>query len=88
MKENTFSLPDVVKERIKTETLASLNLPIPKKPVETISDPKYKLKLDENLISKYEDRFVARRRKERILPPIKLHTCTFTLGLFLYTETN
>ncbi len=88
MKENTFSLPDLIKERIKTETLASLNLTIPKKPVETISDPKYKLKLDENLISKYEDRFVAKRRKERILPPIKLHTVTFTLGLFLYTETD
>ncbi len=80
MKENTFCLPDLVKERIKYETLASLNLPLPKKPVETISAPKYKLTIDDDLISKYEHRFIAKQRKERVLPPIKLHTCTFTLG--------
>ena len=82
MKENTFSLPDSVKERIKTETFATFNLPIPKKPAETISDSKYAIRIDDNLISKYEHRFVAKRRKERILPPIKLYTCTFTLGTF------
>lgn len=82
MKENNYNLPDAVKDQIKSDTLASFGMPPPKKPVETISDPKYSLKMDDNLIKKYEDRFIAKRRKERILPPIKLHTCTFTLGLF------
>ncbi len=60
------------------------NLKVP----ETISDAKYALNMDDELVKKYEDRFVAKKRRERILPPIKLHTCTFTLGKFYFFMYN
>ena len=80
LKENSYNLPDDVKNKIKSDSLAAFNIQPPPKPKETIGDSKYALNMDDNLIKKYEDRFVAKRRKERILPPIKMHTCTFTLG--------
>ena len=81
IKENNFQLPDSLLESIKSASMAAFNITPPPKPDETISHSKYAIKLDNDLVKKYEDRIVAKNRRERILPPIKLHTCTFTLGL-------
>ena len=85
MKENSYSLPDSVKEKIKSESYAAFGLPQPPKPVETIGNEKFKIRIDDNLINKYESKFKASQRKERILPPIKHVTATFTLGKYHLT---
>ena len=59
MKDNTYQLPDAVKDRIKSESLAQFNLPPPPKPVETIGDKKFAIKMDDNLIKKYENTHIV-----------------------------
>ena len=92
MKEDSYNLPDNVLEQIRSSTFAAATmnpsiLSTQKSIEHYISDPKYALRFDsssynQELLKKYEKKIVSKNRKERILPPIKHWTTTYTLGIY------
>ena len=89
MNENEYKLPENVKRKIeamfKTPSINKLNTDSHQPRVEYITDPKYKLGFNsdynKDLLNSYMKYIKPKNLKERVFPPIKHWTATYSLGL-------
>jgi hypothetical protein len=87
--ENEYKLPENVKRKIedmfKTPSLNKLNIDSQQPRQDYITDPKYKLRFNSDynrdLLNSYMKYIKPKNIKERVFPPIKHWTATYTLGL-------
>jgi hypothetical protein len=87
--ENEYKLSENVKRKIecmfKTPSISRLNTDTDQPKQDFITDPKYKLRFNSDynreLLNSYMKYIQPKNVKERILPPIKHWTATYSLGL-------